>query len=85
MERHHSIYKIDLSFSTSCDLRYGYCLHWLLARYIAKKLLRCKLITDTGDVAYELAKSTGNYSKIQLAMIHWIEQMAIKNSDCLIV
>jgi glycosyltransferase involved in cell wall biosynthesis len=57
----------------------------VLAGGIAKKLIDCKLITDTGDVAYELAKSTGNYSKAQLAMINWIEQMAIKNSDSLIV
>jgi glycosyltransferase involved in cell wall biosynthesis len=57
----------------------------VLAGYIAKKLIGCKLITDTGDVAYELAKSTGNYSKAQLALINWIEQIALKNSDCLVV
>ena len=57
----------------------------VLAGCIAKKLIGCKLITDTGDVAYELAKSTGNYSKPQLALINWIEQMALRNSDCLIV
>jgi glycosyltransferase involved in cell wall biosynthesis len=57
----------------------------VLAGCIAKKMMGCKLITDTGDVAYELAKSTGNYSKTQLIMINWIEQMAIKNSDSLIV
>ncbi len=57
----------------------------VLAGCIAKKLIGCKLITDTGDVAYELAKSTGNYSKAQLALINWIEQMALKNSDYLVV
>lgn len=57
----------------------------VLAGYITKKLMGCLLIIDTGDVAYELAKSTGNYSKAQLAMINWIEQIALKNSDCLIV
>lgn len=57
----------------------------VLAGYIAKKLINCKLITDTGDVAYELAKSSGAYSPQQLALINWIEQMAIKNSDCLVV
>jgi glycosyltransferase involved in cell wall biosynthesis len=57
----------------------------VLAGFISKTLLRCKLIIDTGDVAYELAKSTGNYSKIQLTLIHWIEQIAISNSDRLIV
>jgi glycosyltransferase involved in cell wall biosynthesis len=57
----------------------------VLAGYISKQILSCKLIIDTGDAAYELAKSTGNYSKIQLRMINWIEQIAIKGSDCLIV
>jgi glycosyltransferase involved in cell wall biosynthesis len=57
----------------------------VLAGYIAKKLINCKLIVDTGDVAYELAKSSGAYSPQQLALINWIEQMAIKNSDYLIV
>jgi glycosyltransferase involved in cell wall biosynthesis len=57
----------------------------VLAGCIAKKLTGCKLVTDTGDVAYELAKSKGTYSAIQLKLIHWVEQMAIKNSDCLVV
>lgn len=57
----------------------------VLAGCTAKKLIGCKLVTDTGDVAYELAKSSGTYSAKQLALINWIEQMAIKNSDCLVV
>ncbi len=57
----------------------------VLAGCIVKQLTGCKLITDTGDVAYELAKSTGKYSKTQLALINWVEQMAIKNSDSIIV
>lgn len=57
----------------------------VLAGYIAKQLTGCKLITDTGDVAYELAQSTGKYSSRQLALIQWIEQLAIHQSDRLIV
>ena len=57
----------------------------VLAGFIAKQILRCKLIVDSGDVAYELAKSTGNYSKNQLALIKFIEQLALKNSDRFIV
>lgn len=57
----------------------------VLAGTIAKTLIGCKLVTDTGDVAFELAKSTGMYSGKQLALINWIEQMAIKNSDCIVV
>lgn len=57
----------------------------VLAGCIAKQLTGCKLITDTGDVAYELAQSTGKYSSRQLALIQWIEQLAIHQSDRLIV
>lgn len=57
----------------------------VLAGCVAKQLTKCVLITDTGDVAHELAKSSGNYSSQQLALINWIEQMAIKYSDSLIV
>lgn len=57
----------------------------VLAGYLSKKLLGCKLVTDTGDVAFELAKSAGTYSKPQLALIHWVEQLAIHNSDYLVV
>lgn len=57
----------------------------VLAGCIAKKMLGCKLITDTGDVAFELAKSSGCYSAKQLALIHWIEQLAVNQSDALVV
>lgn len=57
----------------------------VLAGNAAKRLLGCKLVTDTGDVAFELAKSSGTYSAKQLALINWIEQMALKNSDCIVV
>jgi glycosyltransferase involved in cell wall biosynthesis len=57
----------------------------VLAGSIAKKITGCKLITDTGDVAYELAKSTGIYSQRQLALINSIEQMALRNSDRIVV
>jgi glycosyltransferase involved in cell wall biosynthesis len=57
----------------------------VLAGYIAKRLLGCLLITDTGDVAFELAKSVGSYSQVQLMLIYWIEQLAIHQSDYLVV
>jgi glycosyltransferase involved in cell wall biosynthesis len=57
----------------------------ILAGQISKLFLGCKLITDTGDVAYELAKSTGNYSKRQLSLINWIEQISVNHSDRFIV
>jgi len=57
----------------------------VLTGCISKRLVGCKLVTDTGDVAFELAKSRGMSSNKQLALINWIEQMAINNSDCLVV
>ncbi len=57
----------------------------VLAGLTAKNLTGCKLVVDTGDVAFELAKSVGIYSKRQLALIRWIEQLAMTNSDYLIV
>jgi len=57
----------------------------VLAGCAAKKLLGCQLIIDTGDVAFELAKSTGVYSTQQLALIQWVEQLAIQHSDQLVV
>jgi glycosyltransferase involved in cell wall biosynthesis len=69
----HIIYVMDTAYTGA------------LAGYAAKNLLGCQLITDTGDMAFELAKSTGIYSKQQLALIHWIEQLAIRHSDHLVV
>jgi glycosyltransferase involved in cell wall biosynthesis len=57
----------------------------VLAGYIAKRLLGCKVVTDTGDLAFELAKSIGTYSKSQLALINGIEQLATTHSDHLVV
>lgn len=57
----------------------------VLAGCIAKQLTGCQLITDTGDVAYELAKSMGNYLRSQLKLIQWVEQLAIAHSDRVIV
>ena len=57
----------------------------VIAGYVAKKLLGCKVVTDTGDVAFELAKSTGTYSKPQLALIDGVEKLATYQSDHLVV
>lgn len=57
----------------------------VIAGFIAKQLLGCKVVTDTGDVAYELAKSIGTYSKPQLALINGVEKLAINHSDHLVV
>lgn len=57
----------------------------VIAGVVSKCLTNCKMITDTGDVAFELAKSKGTYSTSQLVLIQWIEQLATYYSDCLVV
>jgi glycosyltransferase involved in cell wall biosynthesis len=66
------IYVMDAAFSG------------VLAGNAARKLLGCKVVTDTGDVTYELAKSSGRYSSTQIRLIQWVEQLAL-SSDHLIV
>lgn len=69
----HLIYVMDTAYTG------------VLAGCIAKKLTGCGLITDTGDAAYELALSTGNYSVRGLALIRCIEQMALRQADAVVV
>lgn len=57
----------------------------VLAGCASKRLIGCRLITDTGDVAYELARSVGTYSPSQLSLIKWVESLAQKRSDTMIV
>jgi glycosyltransferase involved in cell wall biosynthesis len=57
----------------------------VVAGWLAKLTLRSRLICDTGDVAYELAKSTGRYSFVQLQMIHGVEQLAMRGSNAVVV
>lgn len=57
----------------------------VLAGFLFKSLVGCQLITDTGDVAFELALSSGSYSKAQLQLIKWVEQVAMHYSDYLVV
>lgn len=71
--RPHTIYVMDVAYTG------------VLAGCIAQKILKCKLIVDTGDVVYELAKSMGIYSPFQLALIYWVERLAMTNADCVVV
>ncbi len=44
-----------------------------------------KLIVDTGDLVYELAKELGKIGPLGLAIVRWAEQMALRRADCVIV
>jgi glycosyltransferase involved in cell wall biosynthesis len=69
----HIIYVMDTAYTG------------VISGYVAKKLLGCQLVTDTGDVAFELAKSVGTYSQNQLMLIRWVEQLTTKHSNFLVV
>jgi glycosyltransferase involved in cell wall biosynthesis len=56
----------------------------VLASNMSKPLLGSKVITDTGDVTYALGLSEGIYSRTQLSLIYWIEQIAMR-SDAIVV
>jgi hypothetical protein len=57
----------------------------VLAGCAARRLIGCRMITDTGDAAYELAKSVGTYSRTQLSLIRWVESLAMRRSDTVVV
>jgi glycosyltransferase involved in cell wall biosynthesis len=56
----------------------------VVAGVVARCLFCRALICDTGDLAYELAKSTGRYSSFQLELIRRTEQLALKVSDAIV-
>jgi glycosyltransferase involved in cell wall biosynthesis len=56
----------------------------VIAGVVAKYLLHSKLLCDTGDLAYELAKSTGGYSSSQLNLIRVIEQIGQRAADAVV-
>lgn len=57
----------------------------VVAGQLAKRFIGCSLITDTGDAAFELAKSVGVYSNLELALINTVERISLLKSDYLIV
>lgn len=57
----------------------------VLAGLLVKALTKCVMITDTGDEAFELARSTGKYTPVQLSLIRWTEKLAQKKSDAVVV
>jgi glycosyltransferase involved in cell wall biosynthesis len=57
----------------------------VLAAFVLRMLIGVRVITDTGDAAYELACSTGNYSAWQLCLIRMIEHLALHWADGVVV
>ena len=56
----------------------------VIAGLLSKLLLRCALISDTGDAAYALARSTGRYSRVGLLAIWLVEKCGSYGSDWIV-
>ena len=57
----------------------------VLAAWLYRQLFRSRLIIDTGDVIYELARSVGNRSKVGLLFTRWLERFSLKVADGIVV
>jgi glycosyltransferase involved in cell wall biosynthesis len=57
----------------------------VIAGILAKLLYKIKLIVDTGDVVYELFKTTGQKGFLGLLLTKIVEDSALKLSDAIIV
>ena len=58
----------------------------VLAGVAVRRLLGgCRLVTDTGDAARDLAASSGAYSARAVALIGWVERLALTRSDRVVV
>jgi glycosyltransferase involved in cell wall biosynthesis len=57
----------------------------VLAAFVVRIFTGCRVITDTGDAAYELACSSGNYSGWQVCLIRLIEHLALHRADGVVV
>jgi glycosyltransferase involved in cell wall biosynthesis len=56
----------------------------VLAACAFKAFTGCPFIVDTGDAAFALASSTGNYSPLQLRLIQGIERAAITYANAMV-
>lgn len=65
-------YLVDVGLSTT-------------AAALAARLLRRRIVLDTGDVAFELAKSVGGRSPVALASVWLGERFLLRSADHLVV
>lgn len=57
----------------------------VLGAWLYKQLFGSRLIIDTGDVIYELARSVGNRGKVGLWFTRWLERFSLKAADGIVV
>lgn len=57
----------------------------VLAGAIAKLVRRCRMVVDTGDATYALARSIGRRNILQCWLVWMVEQIGLRFSDCIVV
>ncbi len=85
MEGDRAVYQGGAAAAAGACLCRRYGLRGVLGGFRVEAVDGCRVITDTGDAAYELARSTGNYSWWQLALIRFVEHVALYRVDGVIV
>lgn len=57
----------------------------VMAASLYKKIAPMRLIVETGDAIYELARSSGMRSRLGLELTRWLEQFALRSADRVVV
>jgi glycosyltransferase involved in cell wall biosynthesis len=57
----------------------------VLGAWLYKQLFGGRLIIDTGDAIYELARSVGNRGRVALWLTGWLERFSLKVADGIVV
>lgn len=55
------------------------------ATWLYRATQRARVIVDTGDLVYELAKETGRIGWLSLAVVKWAEQTGLRLADAMVV
>lgn len=57
----------------------------VLAAWLHRLFMRNLLVIETGDVIYELMRSTGNRTRVGLLLTRWLEDFSLRIADRIVV
>jgi glycosyltransferase involved in cell wall biosynthesis len=75
------LYAVRPQLSYVFDMSYS----GVLGAWLYKQLFGSRLIIDTGDAIYELARSVGNRGRVGLCLTRWLERFSLKVADGIVV
>ena len=55
------------------------------ATWLYRATQRTRVVVDTGDLVYELAREMGKLGRAELAIVNWAEQTALHMADAIVV